>query len=446
MARLTLCLIARNEAVMLPELLESVVGVVDEIVLVDTGSTDDTVALAQAVGATVVHERWADDFAHPRNTALAHAHGDWVLQLDADERLGPGVGEVLRRLLQRDPGFDCGLVALHNAATLDAAPAKVVSGEARLSEVAWLPRLIRRVPGLRYSGVIHESVLEFVAERDLTIARVPGVDVVHLGAVPELRVGKGKRERNVALLRKRCELEPDSVLPWGYLALELIQEGRDAEAQPAIETGWALVAAQPKHRSVVRLAVARGLAQLGRNDGDGLLDTVRVATRHEGEHPDLLFLAGCGHEVRGEMSKAVSCFSRCLDPWPVELSSFIGGSTGWNAAARLGSCLSGLGRWAEAKRAFARALALKPGLEEAQLGLVEVSLGLAAPAQALHDVQGLLNATPDGWLLAAHAAVLLGAKGDARLFFTRAVERSGTPLLARHRAVLAASLDRVLRA
>jgi glycosyltransferase involved in cell wall biosynthesis len=262
--RLSLCLIARNEEAMLPGLLASVEGVVDEIVLVDTGSTDATLALARAAGATVLEQPWNDDFAQPRTTAIQHASGDWVLQLDADERLAPGAGRALRQVLQRRPTFDCGLLALHNAASLDADPRHVVAGHQRLSDAAWLPRLLRRVDGLRYTGVIHESVLEWVHEHDLTIARVPGIDVVHLGAVPSLRSGRGKAERNIALLRKRCALEPDSVLPFGYLALELVQADRVVEAQAVVDAGWALIGSQPKHRSAIRLAVARGLLRRGR--------------------------------------------------------------------------------------------------------------------------------------------------------------------------------------
>ncbi len=443
--RLSLCVIARNEEAMLPGLLASVKGVVDELILVDTGSTDGTIELARAAGATVIEQPWDDDFARPRTTAVEHATGDWVLQLDADERLAPGAGRALKTLLQRRPTFDCGLLALHNAASLDADPRQVVSGHARLSDAAWLPRLLRRVEGLRYRGVIHESVLEWVHEHRLTIARVPGVDVVHLGAVPSLRAGRGKSERNIALLRKRCALEPDSVLPCGYLALELVQAERFEEAHAVVEAGWPLVATQPKHRSAIRLAVARGLLQLARGDGAGLLETAAVVERHEGTLPDLVFLRACGHELRGELAPAASGYAQCLETkWPVEFDTFIGGSTGWNAAARLGGCAAALGRWSDAQRAFARALQLDPSSLDAKLGLVEVALGVNQPHQALREVQPLLGSAPDGWVLASHAALLLGARADACLFLEQARQRQSTPLLAPHRAAVAAELARVL--
>ncbi len=101
MARLSLCMIVKDEAEMLPECLASVQGVVDEIVIVDTGSTDDTVAIAHAAGAKVVHEPWQNDFARARNAALAHATGDYVLQLDADERLAMLSKPMVRAVVEK---------------------------------------------------------------------------------------------------------------------------------------------------------------------------------------------------------------------------------------------------------------------------------------------------------------------------------------------------------
>ncbi len=99
-------------------------------------------------------------------------------------------------------------------------------------------------------------------------------------------------------------------------------------------------------------------------------------------------------------------------------------------------------RWAQA--AFTRALALSPSLPEARLGQVEAAIGLGEPARALHDVEPLLDAAPDGWLLAAQAAWLLGARGDARGLLQQALARGAHGLVARHRVVLARQLDEAL--
>ena len=84
-ARLSLAMIVRDAAEPLADTLESMQGVADEIVIVDTGSTDDTREIARRYGAKVVDFRWVDSFAAARTESLRHATGDWILWLDADE-------------------------------------------------------------------------------------------------------------------------------------------------------------------------------------------------------------------------------------------------------------------------------------------------------------------------------------------------------------------------
>jgi glycosyltransferase involved in cell wall biosynthesis len=94
--RISLCLIARDEEQMLPGRLASVLGAVDEMVVVDTGSTEGTREIARAAGARVYEQPWRGDFSAPRNKAARRATGDFILQLDADERLASGAAEILR--------------------------------------------------------------------------------------------------------------------------------------------------------------------------------------------------------------------------------------------------------------------------------------------------------------------------------------------------------------
>ena len=90
MQKLTLCVIAKDEEAMLGDCLASVRGLADAIVVVDTGSTDRTAAIARLHGAVVVEHAWNHDFAAARNAALPHVKSGFILVLDADERLGPG--------------------------------------------------------------------------------------------------------------------------------------------------------------------------------------------------------------------------------------------------------------------------------------------------------------------------------------------------------------------
>ncbi|HEY8304291.1 MAG TPA: glycosyltransferase family 2 protein [Solirubrobacteraceae bacterium] len=100
-ARLTACIIAENEERRLPKALESL-AFCDEIVLVDGGSSDRTVELARAAGAKVIENPWPG-FAAQRNVALAAATGDWLLEIDADERVSPELRACIERLLSNGP-------------------------------------------------------------------------------------------------------------------------------------------------------------------------------------------------------------------------------------------------------------------------------------------------------------------------------------------------------
>ncbi len=452
---LSLCLIARNEERFLPGCLSSVKGVVDELIVVDTGSTDRTVELARSAGAKVISTAWADDFSAPRNLALAHAKGRWVLQLDADERLAAGAGKRLRAAL-KTATFDCGLVRLHDAASLNAPEAAVLSGEQRLCAPVRLPRVLRRTDGLTYTGVVHESPVEWLVRRGLKVADL-GVDLVHLGAVPELRSALRKSDRNLRLLRRQCELTPDDITPRGYLAFELMESGQPEEARQVAEQAWPLVGTQPKHRSVLRVAVVRTHFQLKEGDAAGALATVDKALAIEGELPDLFFLKGCACEAMGmreapgsearraKLEEALAQHRRALAlhgaPGPGQL---LAGSTSWAANLRVGTELLLMSRPAEALQAFTAAGAAEPAKRQAALGRAESLLNAGASAEAVKLLEGLLDDRADAWLLAASAAQALGSQGDAALLFEGARRRADSGYLDAHRverhAAMAAAL------
>jgi len=418
---------------MLAGCLDSARDVADEIVLVDTGSQDRTMEVARRYGARVYERPWDDDFAAPRNEALAHARGDYILQLDADERLARGARHGLRRALRGD-GLHLGLLRLHNASRADAPHNRVVSGELRLGNVLWVPRLARRTPELRYEGVIHEGVDECLLRKGVH-PRAVEVDIVHLGSAPDLRERRQKLCRNLALLEKRCQLEPRSITPFGFLAMELFEAGRLSEAQRVADQGWSLLGEQPAYRSALLVANVRAVMALRQGDADRALETAQRFREREGVRADLEHHRGMallllalrsppGDPARAaRLEQAIEAFREAMAPRPGEQNSAIAGVGSWATTTRLGDTLLAAGRFREADSAFATALAASPAFAEARLGLAEVQLEAGDAAGCLATVEPLLGPAPDGWLLAAAAAHALGADDDARLLFTRAWER-----------------------
>jgi tetratricopeptide (TPR) repeat protein len=448
MQRITLCTIVKDEERMLPGCLESVEGAVDRIVVVDTGSSDRPVAIAEAVGATVVHHRWADDFSAARNAALEHVRDGFVLVLDADERLAPRAAEALRATVAEDR-LDCGRLPLHDAASLEAPPQDVLSGAARHGAPLLLERLLRRTPDLRWDGVVHEHVTQWaLAGKRIGNVAAP---IVHYGAIPALREERGKSRRNLRLLERACRLEPDNAVFRTYLGYDLLHAGRGDQALVVAGEAWDLLerahAAGGPAPDAISTATLWAFLLLQRDRLDearGVLDRARTWS---GPHPNLDLLL-CVHGERAWLSggagdpdsplleDAARACRRCLDRAGQAFTSQVfPGATGWAAATRLGALRLLQSRPAEALQAFDLALRERPVHAEARLGRAESLIFTGKGSEALRELEPLLRPNcPDAWILAAAAGFQHGQLEDVASLVAQA-RRSLTesPLVADHR-------------
>ena len=436
-------MIVRDEAEMLAECLASVRGVVDEMIIVDTGSTDGTVAIAEAAGARVVHEPWRNDFAYARNVGLQHATGDYVLQLDADERLASVSRASLRAAVER-ADFELGMVTLHNVKYRGAAEADVIAGPGRLDEALRLPRVIRKTPTTRFNGMIHETVSDWITA---TKGRIVDLDVhlTHLGVLPEVLAAKNKNARNIDLLRKQIASEPENVIPYGYLAITLVRLGKLAEARDVVEAGWPHVAKAPKPIACQRLAMARAAVAYNSGQPEVVIETCKTLQKREALGPDLLHLKGKALEVlalqasgakeRAQLLKeALAAQNEAIryDGKAVR-ERFINGATSHEALTRKGVLLVQLGRHAEAVAALTSSNIMRPADRETLLALAEAHIGAGDAAKGLQIIEPLLGDLPDAWLLGAMAARKLGAAADAEVFLSRARNLATKGFLGRHR-------------
>lgn len=214
--RISAVLIARDEAEVLPRCLASLRGAVDEIVLLDTGSTDGTPQIAWERGASVHHAEWPNDFAAARNAALAHANGDWILWIDADEELVAPAAQV-RALTEADHGsYD---IEIENL--VDDRP----DGDRFVHPAL---RLFYRGPQTAWEGRVHEQVVGLVGAR----ARIEGPFLRHHGYRPSIMVAKDKANRTIGLLEAALAENPDDAFQRFNLANALLVDGRLAEAYP----------------------------------------------------------------------------------------------------------------------------------------------------------------------------------------------------------------------
>ncbi|MFN0027477.1 MAG: glycosyltransferase family 2 protein [Acidimicrobiales bacterium] len=189
----SVCLIVKNEAEDLPACLASVATVADEVIVYDTGSTDNTVDVARELGATVIEGEWRNDFGWARNQAMAAARGTWILSIDADERLelDDGAAAPLRSLLRRDPPVDRFIVDLFDLQGSIHAPV-------RTSSAVPMARLFRR-RHCRWVGALHEQPEDRPGLTAARIRHLPGVALLHRGYLDEIVAGKGKWQRNLSV-------------------------------------------------------------------------------------------------------------------------------------------------------------------------------------------------------------------------------------------------------
>lgn len=186
---------------MLPAMLDSVAGVCDEIVAVDTGSVDGTARILADAGARVHSVPWHDDFAEARNASLDLATGEWILVMDADERLQPESVNALEATIGA-PDVGAATVVMRNATS---------GGMVR---EARLLRLFRRHPGVRFRHRIHEDVGESVAAALLSMGlrmAHPPVLIDHLGYARSVAAERGKRDRDWRVLSLLLDEAPDDL-------------------------------------------------------------------------------------------------------------------------------------------------------------------------------------------------------------------------------------------
>lgn len=235
MATVSLCMIVRNEERHLADCLACCADLVDEIVIIDTGSTDRTKQIAAAARdkhgqpAKVFDFAWVDDFAAARNESLRHATGDWIFWMDADERLLPDSQQALARLFG-EIGDELAAYAMPQVSQHRNQPNSVVMQL----------RLWRNQPAIRWTGRIHEQTLPSVLACNCELRRIEA-PIGHIGYF-DLQVLHQKRLRNLSLLKLESEERPDNPAILFYLGCSSLNAGQEEEAMRCFERSREILA------------------------------------------------------------------------------------------------------------------------------------------------------------------------------------------------------------
>jgi glycosyltransferase involved in cell wall biosynthesis len=343
---LSAALIVRDEAQFIGDCLSSVAGVVEEVVVVDTGSTDGTPEIARRLGARVVHHPWRNDFADARNVSLELAQGRWILYIDADERLVDGDRATVERLLSEADEVAFRVLL------------RPMVGTTPYLEY----RLWRNDPRIRFEGIIHEKVvpaIHRVAEEDGRSISDCTLLLAHVGYEgDQVR----KHHRNLPLLRAEIPKDPNNLFKRHHLARVLVGLGRDDEAAVVLEQAAGLARRVP--RDPVGVLVFTELVRLRRERGEDVGELLAEArTRYPGDKL-LWWVQATVHMSAGRPEQALELLDRLLG---VDLSSLPAEGPSYDermfnefAYEARGICLFRLGRYAEAADAFAQACRCDP--------------------------------------------------------------------------------------
>jgi len=432
--RLSLCMIVRDEQEMLPGCLASLEDAVDEMVVVDTGSTDATVEIARSFGARVIFHPWSGSFAEARNVSLEAATGDWLICLDADEVLVREDVALLRSLTERTWREAFYLSETNYTGELE-------DGTAVTHNAL---RIFRNRPEYRYEGRLHEQIAHrlptFLPER----VEASGVRIEHYGYLGAVRDSREKSRRNIELLRLQQAESPPSAFLHYNLGSEYAAADQHELALEQFERAWALLEQRSDLDSYqFAPALMCRMIKALRAWGDPAGAIARAGeglARFEG-FTDLVFEQALAAIALGETARARGLLERCIEMGdaPARYTATVGCGT-YLPRIRLAELASAAGEHRTAIELLEHCLREHPRFVGSVLPYASASLaGGVPPENVVAELERHMpDPAPAARFMLGTALYEAGATGLAEMQFRAVLARQ--PHSARARVALGEAL------
>lgn len=414
--RISVAMMVKDEEEFLGDALQSTCGWADEVIVVDTGSSDTTVKIAEAFGAVVSHFAWCDDFSAARNETLRRATGDWIIVLDADERLaGPAPKALRERLRSLPTGYPFHVLMIDVVNTsLDGQVLSTLSSA----------RVIPNDRRLGYTARVH-NVFGSLDAKYPEIRGIPfdGLHLLHLGYDPEVYRRRKKAERSLPLIEAAVSDDPANLLHRYYLGREYYSLGRFDEAIGVLEeTIERLTTAESIEQDVLLDAYWHLIEALRRAKAplERTLAIAMPAVERFERSADLWYATACALIDAERWSESIRFLQhslRCLDDTdgpPTRVDHM--GRRRWEVLQRLGDASAELGDLEDAYAAYVTAIEHKPPQSAGWPALLNVAIALAIDLHDTERLDGLVERLlqqPDApldmfWLYLERVHALLG--------------------------------------
>jgi tetratricopeptide (TPR) repeat protein len=302
---LSLCMIVKDEEEMLDKCLAAAAPAVDEIIVVDTGSSDRTIETARSHGAKVIEQPWTGSFSDARNTSFEAATGDWIVYLDADEVLVADDVERLRALTGR---------VWREAFYLTETSYTGELGDGSAITTSAL-RVFRNRPHYRFDGRLHEQIAHHLPTYAAGRIEQSSVRVDHYGYLGAVRDAKEKSHRNLELLKaQQAESAPSAFMHFN-LGTEYAAVGDHRSALTELERAWELVQSGGEEGNDYVPALVQRLVTSLRLCGrpKEAIDRARDGLERFPGFTDLVFVKALASLDTGKEDDAIAYWERCID-------------------------------------------------------------------------------------------------------------------------------------
>lgn len=364
--RLSLCMIARNNETTIEVAIRSIKPYVDEIIVVDTGSTDKTPEICRGIGAKVYYFPWCDDFAAARNESLNHGTGDWIFWMDSDDSIDEANGKALRRLVdgQHKPNVLAYIVQVlcPGRSDDDGVEATIVDHV----------KLFRNRPDLRFEMRIHEQILASIRAAGGEIGWTD-LFVVHSGSDQTLEGRRRKWARDIRILGLELKDRPNHSFVLFNFGMTYADVGDHERAIDYLRQS--LVNGDPKE-SHIRKAYALLVNSYSHAERlDDAWETCQKGREFFPKDTELLFHEGMLHHRLGRLREAESSYLSILNTEEERhFTSIDRGLRGFKTRHNLARVYEEMGRVDDALEQWNLAVSDAPGYRMGWRGLIELLL------------------------------------------------------------------------